>query len=115
RFKGEWLPNAVGNAKKENGPAGKNLGVTWLAGYQEAVNKMNEIVNPVGGINMSDENLIINIKVDGAGMPLPARFQDPAMATIQGLSPIIREIAPITPAAVPALSELLQPAGTTAG
>jgi len=28
----------------------------------------------VGGINLSDENLTLNIKDDGAGMPLPVQF-----------------------------------------
>jgi hypothetical protein len=62
----------------------------------------------VGGINLSDEHLTINIKVDGQGMPLPAKFQDPAMSNIQGLSPIIREIAPMTPLNMPVISELLE-------
>ncbi|MBF0569332.1 MAG: hypothetical protein HQL18_00955 [Candidatus Omnitrophica bacterium] len=67
---------------------------------------------PVGGINMSDENLTMGIKMDGQGMPLPAQFQSPAVVNIPGLSPIIREIAPISPATVPALTELLPKAAS---
>ena len=66
----------------------------------------------LGGINLSDKHLTINIKVDGQGMPLPAQFQDAAMRNIQGLSPVIREIAPVTAANMPVLTELLQMAGT---
>src|SRR4029077_7726441 len=31
-----------------------------------------------GGINLSNEHLTMNIKVDGAGMPLPPQYQDKA-------------------------------------
>jgi hypothetical protein len=71
-------------------------------------------LDAVGGINLSEDNLTINIKVDGAGMPLPAQFQDPAMTNIQGLSPIIREIAPANSVNMPVLSELMQMAGSAA-
>ncbi|MBF0593490.1 MAG: hypothetical protein HQL22_00830 [Candidatus Omnitrophica bacterium] len=73
----------------------------------EAVKKAN-----VGGINLGDENLTINIKVDGNGMPLPLNMQDPAMINLDGLTPIIREIMPVTPANVPVLSELAQMANS---
>ncbi len=62
----------------------------------------------VGGITMSDKYLKINIKVDGAGMPLPASMQDPAMVNIEGLSPIIREIGPVTPQNLPVLNDLMR-------
>ena len=61
-----------------------------------------------GGISLSDEYLTINIKVDGAGMPLPARFQDKAMMDLNGLTSIIRRITPLTPENVPALYELVK-------
>ena len=82
-------------------------------GYAEVINELQKVV-PVGGINLSEDNLTINIKVDGAGMPLPAQFQDPAMINIQGLSPIIREIAPANAVNMPVLSELMQMAGSAA-
>jgi len=62
----------------------------------------------LGGINLSDEHQVINIKVDGAGMPLPPRYQDQAMLNLNGLTSIIRRITPITPENVPALYELIK-------
>jgi len=62
----------------------------------------------VGGINLSDENLILNVKLDGAGMPLPAQYQDPAMMNIKGLTSVILSIAPVNPKNVPAFFELLK-------
>ena len=62
----------------------------------------------VGGINLSDEHQIINIKVDGAGMPLPPQFQNQAMTNLNGLTSVIRSIAPVTPENVPALYQLVQ-------
>ena len=59
--------------------------------------------NNVGGINLSDEHLTINIKVDGQGMPLPAQFQDRIMSNFNGLTSIIRRIVPVTQENVPAL------------
>jgi hypothetical protein len=61
--------------------------------------------NP-GGINLSDEHLTMNIKVDGAGMPLPSQYQDKAMLHLNGLVSFIRSIVPLTPQNVPALYEL---------
>lgn len=62
----------------------------------------------VGGINLSDEHLTINIQVDGNGLPLPARFQDPVLINIQGLQPVIRGISPVDPSNMPVIFELLQ-------
>ncbi len=59
-----------------------------------------------GGINLSDEHLTMNIKVDGAGMPLAPQYQDPAMLNFNGLVSYIRSITPITQQNVPALFEL---------
>ncbi len=61
----------------------------------------------VGGIDLDDKNLTINIRVDGQGMPLPLQFQDPAMVHIQGLSPVIRDIAPVSAVNMPVLAELM--------
>jgi len=65
----------------------------------------------VGGINLSDKNLTINVKVDGRGMPLPVSMQDPAMVDLRGLTPVIQMIAPVTSINVPVLAELMQGAG----
>ena len=62
----------------------------------------------LGGINLSDENLTMNIKLDGKGMPLPAQYQDKAMMNLNGLTSIIRSITPLTRENVPALYELLK-------
>jgi hypothetical protein len=61
-----------------------------------------------GGINLSDEHLTMNIKVDGAGMPLPPQYQDKAMLNLNGLVSIIRSITPLTKQNVPALFELVK-------
>lgn len=61
---------------------------------------------PLGGIDLDSSNLKIDIKVDGAGLPLPVQFQDPAMINIRGLEPVIRSIMPMTPLNMPVLSEL---------
>jgi len=62
----------------------------------------------VGGISLSDENLTIDIKVDGVGMPLPASYQDRAMRDFKGLTSIIRRIMPPTPENVPVLYQILK-------
>jgi hypothetical protein len=56
---------------------------------------------------MNDQNLTINIKVDGAGLPLPAQMQDPVMVNIQGLLPVIIDISPLNIGNIPVLSELM--------
>jgi hypothetical protein len=63
--------------------------------------------NP-GGINLSNEHLTMDIKVDGAGMPLPPQYQDKAMLNLNGLISIIRSITPLTQQNVPALYQLTQ-------
>ncbi len=67
-----------------------------------------QVPDKVGGISLNDEHLTITIKVDGAGMPLPVQFQDPDMVNIQGLSPVIREISPVTATNMPVLAELMK-------
>ncbi len=62
--------------------------------------------NDLGGINLSNEHLTLNVKVDGAGMPLPPQDQDKAMMNLNGLVSIIRSITPITQQNSPALYEL---------
>jgi hypothetical protein len=71
-------------------------------------NKVPQTDEEYGGINLSEEHLTINIKVDGEGMPLPAQFQDAAMINIQGLTPVIRGIAPINATNMPVLAELMK-------
>lgn len=65
-------------------------------------------IDNVGGINLSDENLTLNIKVADNGMPLPAQFQSKAFMNLNGLTSIIRKISPVTPENVPAMYELVQ-------
>ena len=79
-----------------------------LSARAQAGIRANADQDNVGGITMSDKYLRINIKVDGAGMPLPASMQDPAMVNIEGLSPIIREIGPVTPQNLPVLNDLMR-------
>jgi hypothetical protein len=74
---------------------------------EKAAVALKEELTP-GGISMSDKNLTINIKVDGDGMPLAVQFQDPAIVNIQGLLPVIRDIAPISQTNMPVLSELMK-------
>lgn len=62
----------------------------------------------VGGIDMSDEYLTINIKVDGDGIPLSAEFQDPVVMNITGLMPVIKDVQPLTMSNVPVLAELIR-------
>ncbi|MBF0570068.1 MAG: hypothetical protein HQL18_04770, partial [Candidatus Omnitrophica bacterium] len=91
--------------KKDEKPSQEMIDLhTQILALRQAL----EDVKNVGGINLGDENLTINIKVDGNGMPLPLNMQDPAMINLEGLTPIIREMTPVTPANVPVLSELMQ-------
>ena len=62
----------------------------------------------VGGINLSDEHLTMNIRLDGKGVPLPVQFQDRSMMNLNGLTSVIRDIAPISPQNAPELFELLK-------
>ena len=48
----------------------------------------------VGGINLSDEHLTLNVKVDGQGMPIADPYQIKAMQNLNGLTSIIRKISP---------------------
>ncbi len=57
-----------------------------------------------GGIDLDAGLLNMNIKRDGAGMPLPLPMQDPDLAHIDGLSPTILDIAPV--GALPIFTEL---------
>jgi len=67
-----------------------------------------QILDDVGGIDLNEKNLTINIKVDGDGIPLGIELQDAAMINIQGLSPVIRDIVPVTPASMPVFAELMK-------
>ncbi len=62
-----------------------------------------------GGIDLDDT--LLNIKLDGQGVPLPVQFQDPAMVNIRGLEPVIRSIVPMTPLNMPIMSQIEQAAG----
>ena len=63
--------------------------------------------NTKGGIDMNSANIIMQIKRDGKGVPLPLLQQDWAQLNqIQGFVPKIIEISPVT--TLPILSELQQ-------
>jgi hypothetical protein len=94
----------------------ENRGITNLAMRSHTPRRFQLAVLPViasksksyGGINLSDEHQTITVKVDGAGMPLAAQYQDASMMHLNGLTSIIRRITPITPENVPALYQLLK-------
>lgn len=60
------------------------------------------IANP-GGIDFNENNLDLQIKRDGNGIPLPLESQDPALLNIQGLAPIIIRISPVIPSQMPSI------------
>ena len=62
----------------------------------------------LGGISFNENSLVINLKVDGEGMPLPADMQSPEVVSIAGLTPVIRDISPVTSRNVPVLMELMR-------
>ncbi len=95
-------------AAQEQSVPTSDLQVKLAEEYVKFNNVAKIVQDNVGGINLSDEHLTINIKVDGAGMPLPAYFQDKALMNLNGLTSIIRRITPITPENVPALYELVK-------
>ncbi|MEI8012804.1 MAG: PLP-dependent transferase, partial [Candidatus Omnitrophota bacterium] len=74
-----------------------------------------QIQKPLGGIDLDGSKLKINIRVDGAGIPLPVQFQDPAMINMHGLEPVIRSIMPMVPLNMPVLSELTTKSALSAG
>ena len=57
---------------------------------------------PTGGIDFSSQ-IGIQIQRDANGMPLSMDAQDPALLTIPGLIPVIEEIHPLAPSAIPHL------------
>ena len=62
----------------------------------------------LGGISFNENSLVINLKVDGDGVPLPADMQSPEVVSIAGLTPVIRDISPVTSRNVPVLMELMR-------
>ncbi len=70
--------------------------------------------SPVGGIDFNSANLNLQIKRDGAGVPLPVSQQDMAQLNrIQGFEPEIIEIRPAL--SLPIFSELQGMAKPTGG
>lgn len=57
----------------------------------------------LGGIDLNNEHLMLRIKVDGAGLPLPARYQDRAMLNLNGMTAAILNIKPLTAQNIPEL------------
>jgi rhodanese-related sulfurtransferase len=90
---------------KESGFSGRLISLQggiykWSYGLDHAMS------SAPGGIDLDDTNLKIDVKVNGQGVPLPVRYQDPAMIDIPGLVPSIRSIVPMTPLNIPVLFEL---------
>ena len=60
----------------------------------------------VGGIDLGDDHLTLNIKTDGSGLPLALQFQDAAIKNIPGLTPVIQRITAFSSQNIPALADL---------
>lgn len=84
-----------------------------VATQERAAKALDAADSPVGGISLSDENLKLNIEVDGKGMPLPLQFQNPEMNNIHGLTPVIRSVTPVGASNMPVILELLRMAGAS--
>ena len=66
--------------------------------------------NDVGGIDLNTANLDLQIKRDGNGVPFPVHLQDIKNINIEGLTPVIINIIPVTYQHLPfLLSEGEQP------
>ena len=57
---------------------------------------LTERISDPGGIDLNTANLDLQIKHDGRGLALPAEYQELKSIHINGLSPIIVNVAPIT-------------------
>lgn len=79
---------------------------TSVTRYNTAGQKVNELGEPLGGIDLNSANLNLQIKRDGKGVPLPIGQQDLDHINLQGLIPVIFKITPVTN--LPVLSELQQ-------
>jgi hypothetical protein len=64
---------------------------------------MEKLSDDVGGIDLNQANMLLQIKRDGNGVPLPVAQQDLENIRIDGLVPTILEIRPVT--SLPILSE----------
>ncbi len=62
-----------------------------------------EFGNPPGGIDFDPSFMDLQIKRDGRGIPLPIPQQDLRQIRIEGLYPVIIDIAPATPLTFPLL------------
>ncbi|MCB9757730.1 MAG: hypothetical protein H6753_04810 [Candidatus Omnitrophica bacterium] len=63
-------------------------------------------IKNVGGIDLSAERMDLKIKRDGNGVVLPIADQDLQNLRIDGLTPVLLNVAPATPASVPFLMNL---------
>ena len=70
----------------------------------------NQAMAAKGGIDLNSDNLDLQIKRDGKGVPLPLQFQDmEKLRGIEGFVPVIINIVPVV--SLPFLSELQQRSG----
>ncbi len=73
----------------------------------ESLNQLSDSqIRKVGGIDLSAERMDLKIKRDGNGVVLPVADQDLQNLKIDGLSPVILDVQPATPASVPFLMNL---------
>ncbi len=73
----------------------------------ESLNQLNDTqLRQVGGIDLSAERMDLKIKRDGKGVVLPIADQDLQNLRIDGLTPVLLNVAPATPASVPFLMNL---------
>lgn len=77
---------------------------------QEGMKSLNQLndnqIRQVGGIDLSAERMDLKIKRDGKGVVLPVADQDLENLRIDGLTPVLLNVAPATPASVPFLMNL---------
>lgn len=77
---------------------------------QEGMKSLNQLndnqLRQVGGIDLSAERMDLKIKRDGKGVVLPIADQDLQNLRIDGLTPVLLNVAPATPASVPFLMNL---------
>lgn len=73
----------------------------------ESLNQLNDNqLRQVGGIDLSADRMDLKIKRDGKGVVLPIADQDLQNLRIDGLTPVLLNVAPATPASVPFLMNL---------
>ena len=78
--------------RNENGEAAM-MGQEQILEPQRADRKN---LNDVGGIDLNPANLNLHIKRDGNGIALPIEFQDVSNINVNGFTPVIINIQPVS-------------------